>query len=201
MEACAIAVDIRLIHQGEYLSYYEIDYKLSTGEIKTYEMVSKTGSKYNNTKELTLETIGNKCRAIVLLVLNRDHTSMLLTREFRLGVNQWVYNDVAGLIDEDETAEQAAARELKEETGLNLVSIIDKLELTFTCAPVTDDLTQLFICEADGEIINSTNPIEQIESRWVSKEEMRYILESSEITFAGRMQAFAYMWVKGGLLE
>lgn len=190
------AVEIEKIHAGEYLSYYNIAYKLSNGSIKNYEMVSKKGTK-RNSEELTLENIGIETNAVILLIFNSDHSKMLLSKEFRLGVNAWVINEVAGLIDEGETIEQASTRELREETGLILTKILDILPSTFTCAPVTDDLTSLVICEAEGEIKESDNPAELVEAHWYSKDEMKELLKNSKYTFAGRAQAFAYMWANG----
>ncbi len=191
--------NIEQIHQGEFMCYYELNYKDDEGKTKTYEMVSKQGSRHDNSPSLTKETLGNNNRAVILLVFNKDHSKMLLLREFRLGVNRWVYNEVAGLIDEGETVEQATARELKEETGLDLIKIIDELKPTFTCAPVTDDITTMIICEADGEIKNSDNEVEQIESNWYTKNEMKEVLDSDDTIMAGRAQAYAYMWVKGNI--
>ena len=45
-----------------------------------------------------------------------------------MSVGDYVYNFPAGLIDEGETPEVAAKRELKEETGLDLIVIEDKLQ-------------------------------------------------------------------------
>ena len=191
------ADDIKLIHQGEYLSYYEIVYFVESGHHKSYEMVSKNVSNFNNSDALSLETIGKDDIAIVLIVLNPDHSKMLLLKEFRMGVNQYVYGQVTGFIDEGETDEQAAARELKEETGLDLVRIIDKLPGTFTCAPVADDKTIMFVCEAEGNIIESDNVNEEIHPFWVDKADVKKLLFDEKITFAARTQAIAYMWTLG----
>lgn len=192
------ANSVKLIHKGEFLSYYEIQYIDESGVTKTYEMVSKTGNRHSNTEDLTLDTIGKNIQAVILLTFNQDHSKMLISKEFRLGVNQYVYNEVAGLIDPGETPDEAAARELYEETGLKLTRIIKTLKPTFTCAPVTDDLTYLIICEAEGEITGSDNIMEEIHSKWYTKDEVKQLLESDAVKFAGRMQAFAYMWAYGG---
>jgi len=192
------ALSIQKIHSGEYLSYYKIDYELDDGKHKSYEMVSKKGTEKNK-DILTLDSIGKGVNAVILMVLNKDHSKMLLSKEFRFGVNTWVINEVAGLVDEGETVEQASARELHEETGLTLTKIINILPPTFTCAPVTDDLTSLVICEAEGEITGSDSPFEIINSSWYTKEEVKELINNSDAIFAGRAQAFAYMWAYGGI--
>lgn len=194
-----ILQNLRKKLSGKYLSYYELTYRLADGSTKVYEMVSKKGTALNP-EELTSENIGQGIAAVVLLVLNEDHSKMLVSKEFRLGVNGWVVNNVAGLVDEGEPVEQAAARELHEETGLTLTKIIKVLPSTFTCAPVIDDRTSLVICEAVGEITGSDSPVEAINSKWYTKEEMKKLLEDETVTFAGRAQAFAYMWAYNGRL-
>ena len=52
---------------------------------------------------------------------SREH--LLLIREFRLELDREIYGLPAGLIDPGETPESAARRELKEETGLDLLEI------------------------------------------------------------------------------
>ena len=76
---------------------------------------------------------------------------ILLIKEFRMGVNGYVWAFPAGLIDGDETAEQAARRELKEETGLNITKIKDILKPSFSCSGVTDEKSVIIFCEVDGE--------------------------------------------------
>lgn len=130
----------------------------------------------------------------MLVVFNKDHSKMLLNKEFRLGVNSYVYNLTAGLIDPGETPEEAAKRELFEETGLTLTSIIRKLPNAFSSAPVTDDFIPTFICEAEGEIRESDNPFEVIHSSWHSKSEVYQMVADDKCIFSSQAQAFAYMW-------
>lgn len=51
---------------------------------------------------------------------DEDDEKILLNKEYRMSVGGFVYNFPAGLIDDGETPEQAARRELKEETDLIL---------------------------------------------------------------------------------
>lgn len=188
------AKEIKLIHQGNFLNYYEILYEDTHSNLKTYEIVSKQGSKHSKTPMITLETLGELTQAVLMIVFNKDHSKILINKEFRLGVNKTVCNSVAGLIEEGETVEEAAARELFEETGLKLTKIIDILPNTYTCAPVTDEFIPTIICEAEGEIVDSTNPIEIIHPVWCSKQEARRMIMSNEYRFSGRLQSFIYAW-------
>jgi ADP-ribose pyrophosphatase len=179
------------------LNYYEIDYSDDKGNHKSYEMVSRTGSKCDNGQCLDLDTLGEKVNAVAAIVLNPSHDKMLLNKEFRFGVNKFVYNTIAGLIDPGETPEQAIARELHEETGLRLTKIIAQLPPSYTCAPITDEKITMFICEAEGEILGSDNVLEEIYSSWYDKDAVKWLVQNSKNAFSGRMQAFAYMWASG----
>lgn len=188
---------MKLIHKGEYLSYYEIEYADEFGHKKSYEIVSKQGNKHSKTPELTLDKLGKTCNAVSLIIFDKSHEHILLNREFRFGVNRYVYNPTAGLIDKGETPEEAAERELREETGLKLTRIIKQLPPVYVCAPVTDDVLIPFICEAEGEILGSDNIYEEIHSKWCTKQEVLEILNNPDNIFSGYMQAIVYCWANG----
>lgn len=52
-----------------------------------------------------------------VLVIAHRGTKILIEKQYRRGVDDFVYELPAGWVDENETPEQAAIRELKEETG------------------------------------------------------------------------------------
>lgn len=180
---------IKKVHQGSYLTYYELNYTNLAGEEKIYEMVSK-----NRHLDEDPSLIGKNLQAVVLLVLDKTHGKLLISKEYRMGVNDYVYNMGAGLIDEGETPEEAAARELREETGLTLTRVMSVEKPSFGCAPITDDLSTLIICEAEGKIRESDNPNEEIYSRWYTKAEAASLL-MSDARLAARLQAFIVGWL------
>ena len=109
-----------------------------------------------------------------------------------MAVGDYVYNFPAGLIDEGETAKIAAARELKEETGLELVSIEDTLYDSYSAIGFSNETNQVVIGKAEGTFAESTSSVEEIKAAWYTKEEVRGLLKNNR--FAARTQAFCYMW-------
>lgn len=144
--------------------------------------------------ELTPENIGREQTAVVLCVFDKPHERMLFGHEFRMGVNDTVINNIAGFIDAGESVTEAARRELYEETGLTLTRVLQVLPFSYTCPPITDMTAALVICEADGEILDSDDPNEEIHPVWYDKEALREALRNPDIKFSGRAQAIAYFW-------
>lgn len=190
----AMLKEIQLVSPGKYLNKYELTYETAHGGQKIYELVSHNPA-------LTSDAIGREETAVVLLVFDQSHEHILLGREFRMGVNCYVMNNIAGFIDAGEITEQAAARELKEETGLKLTKVLDVLPSSFTCAPVTDMTTTLVVCEAEGTLADSDDPNEEVQPMWLDRESVESMLRDPACKFAGRAQAFAYMWVNGAFAQ
>lgn len=182
---------IQTIHAGRHLHVHALDYILSDGRTKTYEITSAQ-------KALSPDTLGRTCNGVTLLVQNPDRTRILLAQEFRLGVGRVVLNSIAGYIDPGETPEQAALRELREESGLTDVRIIKTLPMAFPCPSVTDMAISLVICQASGEPIPSDNPAEPIQARWFSRAELESLLQDPNTAFSAQAQALCLGWVLWG---
>ncbi|MDD2972980.1 MAG: NUDIX hydrolase [Lachnospiraceae bacterium] len=176
------------VKDGRYLKNYEITYLNKAGKEKKYEIVSR--------KELTtIHDIGQKVSGASIVVTMQDQ--LLLLREFRMGVNQSIYNLVAGMMEEGESIEQCIERELYEETGLQLKRIIDILPPSYAAVAISDTATQIAFVEADGEFSDHTSDNEMIEARFYSREEVAELLKTEK--FSSRAQLVAYQFVRGKL--
>lgn len=183
-------VDIKKVHEGRFITSYNAEYETALGNRKIYEIVSRDKN-IRSFEDLKRD----KCDAVVLIVTNSDGSRLLLNKEYRMAVGDFAYNFPAGLIDEGENPEQAAARELWEETGLKLISIDEVLPMSFSGVGITNEKSCCVIGKAEGEFAPSTSDEEELEARWYSKEEVRELITSSKC-FAARTQAYCYMWVK-----
>jgi GDP-mannose pyrophosphatase NudK len=92
--------------------------------------------------------------AVAVLLADNDHETFLLTRQFRLPTflnrseTGYLVETCAGLIDEGETPEQAARREVLEETGYPVLSL-KKVGSAYSSAGGITEYLHLFIAGCD----------------------------------------------------
>ena len=181
--------NIERVASGSHLNYYHLQYKNRLGNDKTYEMISR-----DNNIEKGSDLSDKESQAVILVVFNRDYSKLLLNLEFRMAVNEQVYNMPAGLIEKGESIEEASRRELKEETGLDLVTIVDILNPAYSSVGISNEKTTCVFCISDGEIGGNPEPDEEIECHWYSKEDILRLLNDKNVKMAARTQMLCYMW-------
>lgn len=119
---------------------------------------------------------------------------ILINKEFRMAPGTWVYNFPAGLIDPGEEPEESARRELKEETGLDLVSIDEWIGESYSAVGFSNEKNVCCVGKATGSFAKSSSTLEEIEPGWYTREEVRKLLKKEP--FAARTQAYCYLWSK-----
>ncbi|MGN1206579.1 MAG: NUDIX hydrolase [Eubacterium sp.] len=178
---------IKKVHEGAFIHRYDISYQTENGKKKVYEMISR------DAKIDSLERLQKKeADAVVLIVHDESGEKLLLNREFRLALGDWVYNFPAGLIEPGEMPEESGRRELREETGLELVKIQKQLPLSYSAIGFSNETNICLVGTARGEFQKSNSDVEEIQAGWFTKEEVRRLL-STEL-FAARTQAYCYLW-------
>ena len=178
---------IRKIQQSKFITRYDVDYLTEEGHVKTYEIISR------NPDIRTLEELQNKKPDSVILILTDESGErILVSREYRMAMAQWIYNFPAGLIDPGETPQESARRELWEETGLTLARIDDVLDGSYSAIGFSNERNICVFGVAAGEFKKSTSDAEEIVPGWYTKEEMRQLLRTQP--FAARTQAYCYAW-------
>ena len=183
-------ISIEKKETGRYINRYNVNYETEDGKEKVYEMISR------DPEIIDFESLHGKdpADAVVLIIHNEDGSKILLNREFRLAPGKWVYNFPAGLIDPGETPEEAAKRELWEETGLVLEKVEDYIPASYSAVGFSNEKNVVIVGTASGEFHESTSTVEEIEAGWYTKEEIRELLKTE--LFAARTQAYCYLWSK-----
>ena len=178
---------IRKVHEGKFITRYDVDYVTAEGNPKTYEIISR------NRNIQTLDDLQNrKPNAVVMVLTDESGELILVNREYRMAMAQWIYNFPAGLIDPGESPEESARRELREETGLRIVRIDDVLDNSYSAVGFSNERNVCVFGIAEGEFRKSTSDVEEITPGWYTKEEIKQLLRTEP--FAARTQAYCYAW-------
>ena len=163
------------VKDGKYLKNYELTYLNKAGREKKYEIVSRS--------EITgPDALGKRVSGVSIVAYHEDR--LLLLREFRMGVNRYIYNLCAGMIEEGESMEECITRELYEETGLRLTPIPGGCcsRPFFTTVGMTDEScgTVFGRCEGEPTSIHQ-EATEEIQVVLADKAECRRILREENV--------------------
>ncbi len=187
-------ISIKKILDSKFISRYDVLYETEIGTTKNYEMISRS-------KDITtLEKLQNipesqySADAVVIIMHDLSGDKVLLNKEYRMAIGGFVYNFPAGLIDQGEEARISATRELKEETGLDLIEITDVWPMSYSAVGLSNETSIVVIGKASGNFSQSTSADEEIQAGWFSKAEVKELLAAEN--FAARTQAYLQMWIK-----
>ena len=98
-----------VIAQNDYVIFKKLVYTDKNGNIRDWFITSRK----------------NCDNAVVIVaMIPGEKPKLIVTKEFRVPLGDYEWGFPAGLIDEGETIKNAAIRELKEETGLEVEYII-----------------------------------------------------------------------------
>ena len=131
--------------------------------------------KNNEEKEWDFVSRNNNRKVVDIICKNLKTKKYLLIKEFRVPINKTVISFPAGLMDENETPEESAKRELNEETGYKDVKIDYIAPLSYKSPGLTDECTHLVFCSIKHEKKEEQKleASEEIEILWLSKKEFR----------------------------
>lgn len=186
--------NLETLSQTKFLSLYNANYINKGGNKKTWTIATR------KSKEALEEQFFNgkedKVDAVVILAYHKDEKKLVAIRQFRIPLNNYVYELPAGLIDNNDDIISTVKRELKEETGLDLEEVFeDKMGQKLYLSPgMTDESVSLVYCSCSGEVSNENlEEDEDIETVLLSREDAQKILNSNErcdIKFFMALQAF-----------
>jgi len=75
---------------------------------------------------------------------------LVVLEEFRVPIDQWEFSLPAGLLDAGESIAECGARELKEETGLDVTKVHHTSGETFSSAGLSDESQAFVMLESQG---------------------------------------------------
>jgi ADP-ribose pyrophosphatase len=122
--------------------------------------------------------------AVVIVPFHTTRNKLVVIKEFRVALGDDQYGFPAGLVDDGESIEQAAQRELREETGLRIDQIIRTSPVVYSSSGLTDESICLVFADCSGRPTTAYNEAsEDIEVLFFSRRDIRQLLNRSDIKF------------------
>ncbi len=190
--------DLRRLTDNPFLNLYEMDALTNSGKPFHYYFASR-----NKEEDLKLYTQSMESNGIVIYPLYADRPeTIVLIRQYRYPLDAWLYELPAGLVDAGETPDQAAVREMKEETGLEF-SVYEGGDKAFRRpfflgAGITDETSTTVFGYARGEISSQgQEDTESIQVILADKEEARRILATERVSLRASLLLMNFMNADG----
>ncbi len=168
---------------NRFLNMYNLHYENKVGRKKMYHIASR-GRDINALKISTRKNTPDG--VIIYSIYGEKRDRMVLVRQYRLSIDDYIYELPAGLVDEGETYAQAGARELKEETGLDFEPLeVDEMyhKPFFTTIGMTDESCATVYGYASGTVsADGLEDSEQLEVVLADRAEVRRILKEENVS-------------------
>lgn len=184
MKKIPVLNSMELSRDTRFLKNYTLNFTNTAGNEKIYETVSHFNYE-------SMDEIGTKASGAAIIGFKDD--KILLVKEFRMGTNHMIYGLPAGHIDDNESPEECAKRELFEETGLSIVKVYDVLLPAYAAPDMSDMSCWIVFAEVEGEFEDHTEEDEWIQPVFLSKEEVRELLKTERFSARAQLAAYYFM--------
>ena len=127
--------------------------------------------------------------AVIIVPIHTDTAGkrrLVVIKEFRVPLADYEYGFPAGLLGK-ESPEEAAIRELKEETGLTVTKITKVSPNIYSSAGLTDECVKMIFVECEGQVSQDGNEDgENIETLLLDIEQLQALLADYSKKFSGK---------------
>lgn len=168
---------------NRFLNMYDLHYENKVGKRGLYHVASRG----QDVERLKINTRRNQPDGVIIYsIYGEKRDRMVLVRQYRFSIDDYVYELPAGLVDEGETYAQAGARELKEETGLDFEPLqVEEMyhKPFYTTIGMTDESCATVYGYASGTVSGAgLEDNEQLEVVLADRTEIRRILREENVS-------------------
>ena len=170
--------EIITLNQTKFLNFYHAVYENKLGQEKNWFIASRKNEEI--IRRQYFEGQEDQVDAVLIVATHEATGKLVMVRQYRVPLNDYIYELPAGLIDQGEDFRISVARELKEETGLELIAIDEKKSCmkTYLSPGMTDESVSMIYCTCRGELSKEyLEADEDIEPLLLSKEEAQELLD------------------------
>lgn len=123
-----------------------------TGDTYPYYIASR-----RNIETLACITKNHNKADAVLVIPMYENNDVVLIKQYRPSIDDYIYEFPAGLVDSGETVSKAAKRELFEEIGLECIAVEKILGPSYTSVGMSDETCAVYMAHVKGDITNKYN--------------------------------------------
>lgn len=128
-----------------------------TGDTYPYYVASRRNHRWR----LSCVTKNHSKADAVLIVPMFNNSDLVLIKQYRPAIDDYIYEFPAGLVDEGESTSTAVKRELYEEIGLSCNYIEQIIKPSYTSVGMSDESCAVYIANVKGEISTEHNDIHE----------------------------------------
>ncbi|NOX35823.1 MAG: NUDIX hydrolase [Deltaproteobacteria bacterium] len=170
--------NVEKITDCKYLNLFSINYRDRVNCEKQWLFASRSSLSNPLVQDYT------RPHAVVIVPFHKTQGKLVIIKEFRFALGGYQYGFPAGLVDKCESVEKAGKRELFEETGLTVTSVLKKSPAVFSSSGMTDESVSLLFAECEGCPTNRFNEAsEDISVMMLSRKQASDILLDKKIRF------------------
>lgn len=174
--------NIKKLTDNRFLNMYELDARDFKEKPMQYFFASRR--KEDELKCITKKNIPDG--VMVYAVMENDPDKIVLIRQYRYPIDDYIYEMPAGLVDPLEDMNRTAVREFKEETGMDLKVVESGSECWrrpfYTTIGLTDEAVSIVYGYASGDVSDEfSEDSEDIEVVIADREMVRDILKTENV--------------------
>jgi len=174
-------IDSAIVSKSKFVTLVAVTYEDQKGNIKQWQMVTR------DERPKCISGRIHRPDAAIIVPYHFKEKKLAVIKEFRIPVGGYQYGFPAGLLDPGEDLAIGAGRELREETGLDLVKVYRHSPAIFSSAGITDETIAMVFAEVEGTpSIHRNEDSEDIEVYLMDRQQMKDLLYRDDIVFGAR---------------
>lgn len=182
--------DVKKLTNNKWLNLYEVNYSNNKKDI------SWTFASRRNIKQLKCKNENDFVDSIAVIprFVKDNEEYLVMCKEFRLPINDYVYSFPAGLVEKDEDLETTAKREVTEEIGAKITNIQRLTDLCYNSEGMTDENVVIFLADVNKIYDQNLQDSEDIERVIVKVSDLKNFMQNK--IFSAKASIFCTMYYK-----